>query len=943
MFGELLERDAVQALIASETDRVLTGVGHLVLVRGATGTGRTAVLEAAAAHAAHRGLRVRHVRCSQEDMTVPFAAIRPLLEDADVGADDSEDVDGYAEGHRDAGHDPRDGDSAARLWRRLRARAAAHPLMIGVDDVHLADAASRRWLVDVARYLDGMPVLLVVTERSQYDLSPQLVGLAHALSPSLVRAHTLAPLSDDASAALVRAAVPAAPERWTAECVRAGAGNPLLLRALLDDLGQTPLGSVPQICAALYPGAFPAAVAWWLDSAGTTTAELARTLAVLERTGPECAVDGPAELLAEASRSDPARTGGWLTAMHRLGLLRPDDAGHVRYAHPLLRDAVLAGWPARARAMAGRAVAEAMLRRGDRAEAIARQLLGVEAVGESWVLRVLRDAVADAVRDDRHDDARRYLRRALREPLSDEQRQPLMTELGSLEHLCADSPAGVRRLTEAQHFPAEPRDQVRTALALGAALAQRGEVQQAVRVLRRTERELAADPLIVRTLRTAAVLLSERDQDAHLEAYRQLRETAGDDPEAVGRAGRAVLVLSEARSGRISAAGATAQLRELLAGPVDALEEPFLLGTAATVALWADELEEAESLVERGLAGQSAVLLHPVRQTLLDIRADLVAAHGDHAGLLAGCTERPSPEPPAQPSPALPTPARRAEPAHAAARVLRALVETGRLTEARQLAERFTPDPALDSAEIGRFLYARGTLRSALGDVAGALHDFLECGRRHTARDEVNPALSPWRTAATECLLSLGDRPRAVALAHEEVRLARVWNTPRTLGRAMRGLASTASGKHALAFADESVELLRLSPDRGDLVAALLDRGHRLTRAGQRNLARQSLHEAAEQAERLGADRLRLAAETALRAVGARRITVALTGSASLTLSERRIAELAAGGRTNTEISNVLSVARRTVETHLTSTYRKLGIQGRGELQAALSTTGHPA
>ncbi|MYS41381.1 hypothetical protein GTY23_09050, partial [Streptomyces sp. SID5998] len=62
----------------------------------------------------------------------------------------------------------------------------------------------------------------------------------------------------------------------------------------------------------------------------------------------------------------------------------------------------------------------------------------------------------------------------------------------------------------------------------------------------------------------------------------------------------------------------------------------------------------------------------------------------------------------------------------------------------------------------------------------------------------------------------------------------------------------------------------------------------------------------------------------------------ARTGSAALTGSERRIAKLAADGRTNTEIADSLHLARRTVETHLTSAYKKLGIRRRGELRDAL-------
>ncbi|MFM9559336.1 helix-turn-helix transcriptional regulator, partial [Streptomyces caniscabiei] len=84
-----------------------------------------------------------------------------------------------------------DRGSAARLWRLLRSYAARSPVLVAVDDVHLADEASRRWLVEAARRVDRLPVLVVATERSQYDIDPRPAGLTHALSPSLVRTHTL--------------------------------------------------------------------------------------------------------------------------------------------------------------------------------------------------------------------------------------------------------------------------------------------------------------------------------------------------------------------------------------------------------------------------------------------------------------------------------------------------------------------------------------------------------------------------------------------------------------------------------------------------------------------------------------------------------------------------------------------------------------------------------
>ncbi|MEU0118748.1 AAA family ATPase [Streptomyces bobili] len=947
MTGPLREREGAHALLAAEAERARAGGGRFVLLRGATGTGRSAMLEAAAAHAAGRGLRVLRARCSPEDTAVPFAAILHLLGPVPEFADVTPGID--------------DRGSAARLWRLLRSYAAGSPVLVAVDDVHLADEASRRWLVEAARRLDRLPVLVVATERSQYDIDPRPAGLTHALSPSLVRTHTLAPLTDTAAGALVRAAFPTAPDDWTADCVHAGAGNPLLLHALLDDLHGTPPPSpVPETCAALYPGAYPAAVSWWLDTTGPTTAETARTLAALEqadeahprsrplappRTVAPAPLAATAALLADATGADPARVAGWLTAMTRLGLLRADAGGRPRYAHPLLRDAVLSGWPGARRRAAQLAVAEAMLRRGDRVDAVARQLLGSGPVGLPWVLRVLRDAVAVAVHQGRPDDAVVYLRRALAEPLPDDLRQRLLTELGSLEYASADAPAGLPRLAEALNLPAEPRDRVRTALALGTALAGRGEVRAAVEVLRAMEDGLTGHPELVRTVRTASALLSDQDQTVRREAYRWLTDTARRSPELVGATGQALLVRYAATAGASSAQAAMARLRTLLTEPAEPLAEPFLLGTAAAVAQWADELDEAEGLVERGLAGQRPSLLHPMQRALHDVLLDITAARGDYNRLLteteAGTetvaytdtdtgTDTDSVTDVDTETPAA------GGPTNADAHALLALLETGRAARARRLAARFDLRGAPDSWELNRFLYARGILRLSDGDTTGALHDFLECGRRQSARAVHSPVVTPWRSAAARCRLALGSPREAIALAEEELRLARVWDTPRTVGRALRVLARATGGRRGLELAEESVALLRDSPADADLIAALLTHGRLLSTGGDRSRARDSLREAAERAERLGAVRLRSRAEEALRAGGARRTTTAHTGAASLTGSERRIAELAATGRTNTEIADLLHIARRTVETHLTSAYRKLGIRRRGELGEAL-------
>jgi DNA-binding NarL/FixJ family response regulator len=53
-----------------------------------------------------------------------------------------------------------------------------------------------------------------------------------------------------------------------------------------------------------------------------------------------------------------------------------------------------------------------------------------------------------------------------------------------------------------------------------------------------------------------------------------------------------------------------------------------------------------------------------------------------------------------------------------------------------------------------------------------------------------------------------------------------------------------------------------------------------------------------------------------------------------------RVATLAAQGLANAQIAQELFVTVRTVEMHLTATYRKLDVSSRHELPAALSTRG---
>jgi len=112
-----------------------------------------------------------------------------------------------------------------------------------------------------------------------------------------------------------------------------------------------------------------------------------------------------------------------------------------------------------------------------------------------------------------------------------------------------------------------------------------------------------------------------------------------------------------------------------------------------------------------------------------------------------------------------------------------------------------------------------------------------------------------------------------------------------------------------------------------EVARTLLVQGQILRRSNQRRAAAAALREAQRVFESLGAPLWsRRAADDAAR-LGARR-----NAGASLTSSEREVAELAARGLTNREVAERLFVSPKTVEANLSRVYSKLGIKSRAEL-----------
>jgi DNA-binding CsgD family transcriptional regulator len=247
-------------------------------------------------------------------------------------------------------------------------------------------------------------------------------------------------------------------------------------------------------------------------------------------------------------------------------------------------------------------------------------------------------------------------------------------------------------------------------------------------------------------------------------------------------------------------------------------------------------------------------------------------------------------------------------------------------------------DDAIEAFDRPMLLDLRAQLRLGQLRSAHALADALEAGRlAREASDPVGPGVVAWRSTAALARLALGENQRARTLAEEELELARERGLTRVVIRDLRILAFAASGTRRLDLLGEAVRVGRAAPPRLEYVNALVDLGAATRRANQRTAARQPLRKGLELAERDGASALARRAREELGATGARSRRVMLSGIEALTPSERRVADLAAGGLTTRQISHLLFVTPKTVEFHLRHVYRKLDIpSSRADLARAL-------
>jgi DNA-binding CsgD family transcriptional regulator len=268
---------------------------------------------------------------------------------------------------------------------------------------------------------------------------------------------------------------------------------------------------------------------------------------------------------------------------------------------------------------------------------------------------------------------------------------------------------------------------------------------------------------------------------------------------------------------------------------------------------------------------------------------------------------------------------------------IKALIEAdlGLVAEARASAEEGQAySQALSEFHTILGLGTLGHLELALGNLGEAGGYLRELPGRLLAGGMTDPTVPLWADAI-ETLVALGELDRARGYQEPYEANAQRLDSPGAIACAARcrGLLCAAEGDlpAALAAFERALTEHREVPWPFERARTLLCLGVARRQAQERKAAREALEQALQIFDELGAP---LWAEKARSELG--RISGRRAASDELTETERRVADLAARGRSNKEIAVELYMGVSTVEAHLSRVYRKLGIRSRAALAGSL-------
>lgn len=915
---ELFGRSEESQIITEMLESARAGAGAVALMEGIIGTGKTSLLRWAEATAVEQGMLVLSATASPTEQRFSMGVVHQLLGTLPETAQCWERAFATRSG---AGAGPAESDYPllAELCAGVGRAARRTPVLLTVDSIQHADRESLLWLGFLSRRLDHLPVAVLATKRCGEPASdPQLlVELMEGVRPD--RHVYLRDLSPSAASDLADALCDHDHDHESVDAlVACTGGNPYLLTEHIRTgparQGALPRGAghAPGVLAGPTPADAP-------DERMRLKSVKERILCMLRRLDPHgLEVARAASILG--SQLDPDILAGLcgipvedacrsLTRLTESGLLGPHD---MTFRHPLLVELLYEDIPCAERGELHRFAARFLWHRGAPCEDVAAHLLRAHRLDKPWMARLLLDVAQGMVGRDPA-GARRLIEKAVLHGLPDE----LGTRAESLRIqalVSLDLPAAAHALTALTAVPLGPEERLQETLRLSDILLRLDEPTAARTVLEGARGAIGAPDA------SAAARLRERithvrihegtyrpgdgdEGEDRLERVLLLRTAAGESARSVRRIADRVLAAPRAPYG--SPAWYHAVLALLWAGEADEAQryldtEVRLAGAEGTVP------RIAEALAVRGLVQLHRGLLRPAEQ---DARQALdlltrIEASAHHVGSLVRSV------------------------------LIDVALEKDDTAAAGALLDGAPPLSGEQHVTWWRLhlLHSAGQALGRLGQARRGLALIARCEEELARRGVVNPAVLPCGSTRSTLLLAQHSTAAARRAAREETALARRWDAPFALGRALIAQSAASSGREAQQLADQALEILEPAPTPLLFAHALYQAGRAQQRLGKARRTRELLRRANEVAVSLGADCLAEAVQRELRYAGGRPDPRKDSTESLLTPTERQVSELAARGMSNRDIADLFKVSLRNVESHLTHSYRKLRIRGRHEL-----------
>src|SRR5829696_2086732 len=936
---ELLERESELLALDQALAEAVDGRGSVVAIEGPPGIGKSSLVARCVERAGERDMYTISVRATELERSYPYGIVRQTADSVTLDKTAEQRSALFTGAARlalpilDPGS-AQDGESPELMYQRLHGLywltanlARERPLLITIDDAQWADEASMAAERFLSLRIADLPMVLLLAVRTA-EVGQLAVPLAEILADPATLSIRPAPLSAVGAGRRIEALLGSSDSEFAAACHHATGGNPFLLEQLVSEVraeGIEPTAASAGGVASLGPDTVRASVLLRLERLPVAGAPVARALAVL---GEHDVSLRDVATMAEVADDDAVDA---LAALERAGLVA--GAPTLRFTHPILRAAIEDDMPAVERSRAHEQAAEMLRDREADPVAVAAHLLLCEPGQGDWAVGALRDAArrAEALGDPAA--AVRYLERAVVERPDDGELAEILFELGlaaahagdpdAADHLERAAAAGGSTKLHALHWTAVLHlvagRASKAADVLESALADVHEDDDAAKPLLET--------LIAAGLESATVRRRLGDLFSHLEEPRGAPES---DFERFALITHAYVSVVE----QADAARATELIHRALAVEEHGYYEAVMRASVgrpmtAFVLTLLERFDESRAILDRLVGAAREYGDRSAAGVFLAERAWTRYRAGNAEGAEADASEALRIARDA-------TRARGHAPIAASVAVLAGMERERPFEELEAIVAGLPPAGDPDTIVQDDLTLARAWLMLAQGDARGAADAALELDRPDSWGC-TSPTLLPWRSVASVALAQLGEEERALALAHEELGLAKELGAPRAVGIAQRAVALAGPQEERQAGLEAAVAALEKGTARLELARVTCELGAELRRRGERSAAREVLRRAHALATECGATRLAARARDELSRSGARLMREPASGVEGLTPSEVRVAELAAEGLTNREVAQALFVSEKTVETHLGRVYRKLDIKSRHALPGALA------